>query len=181
MTTASGSRGSAASETRAAGNGRYTRLGSTSDIWLRQAFSYDGTPFGRALLVTHYDNATEFYLNGVLDPLSQGLERSIRRLRCQQERQEGHQAGAQRYRDPLPSGQWRAVHRRGAAHRRSRPVGGVSRPRVRAGRRLETPPTRGMAGRRSRALRPGSRPSRHTRAPGIRRIRARIHICRTCP
>ena len=38
----------------------------TSDIWLRQAFSYDGRDFARALLVTHYDNETEFYLNGVL-------------------------------------------------------------------------------------------------------------------
>lgn len=37
----------------------------TNDIWLRQEFTYDGTPIDRALLVTHYDNGTEVYLNGV--------------------------------------------------------------------------------------------------------------------
>lgn len=37
-----------------------------SDIWMRQSFDYDGSPFDRAVLVTHYDNATEVYLNGVL-------------------------------------------------------------------------------------------------------------------
>ncbi len=36
----------------------------TSDIWLRQSFEFDGAEFGRALLVTHYDNATEVYVNG---------------------------------------------------------------------------------------------------------------------
>lgn len=36
----------------------------TSDIWLRQSFDYDGAPFDRALLVAHYDNGTEVYLNG---------------------------------------------------------------------------------------------------------------------
>jgi hypothetical protein len=36
----------------------------TSDIWIRQAFDYDGKPFDQALLVIHYDNATEMYLNG---------------------------------------------------------------------------------------------------------------------
>jgi len=34
------------------------------DIWLRQAFQFDGGPVGRALLVAHYDNATEVYVNG---------------------------------------------------------------------------------------------------------------------
>lgn len=38
----------------------------TSDIWLRQEFDYSGTPFRKALLVAHYDNATEVYLNGTL-------------------------------------------------------------------------------------------------------------------
>lgn len=38
----------------------------TSDIWLRQAFAYDGAPIERALLVAHCDNDTSFYLNGKL-------------------------------------------------------------------------------------------------------------------
>lgn len=38
----------------------------TSDIWLRQSFTYDGPAFDRALLVAHYDNETEVYLNGSL-------------------------------------------------------------------------------------------------------------------
>jgi beta-galactosidase len=36
----------------------------TSDIWLRQSFEYSGEAFDRAMLVTHYDNATEVYVNG---------------------------------------------------------------------------------------------------------------------
>ena len=36
----------------------------TSDIWLRQEFAYDGGSFNQALLVAHYDNETEVYLNG---------------------------------------------------------------------------------------------------------------------
>lgn len=35
-----------------------------SDIWLRRTFSYDGNGFDRALLVTHFDNATTVYVNG---------------------------------------------------------------------------------------------------------------------
>lgn len=38
----------------------------TSDIWLRQTFFYEGNSIDRALLITHYDNGTEFYLNGKL-------------------------------------------------------------------------------------------------------------------
>jgi hypothetical protein len=38
----------------------------TKDIWLRQEFACDRTAFGRAMLVTHYDNGTEVYLNGKL-------------------------------------------------------------------------------------------------------------------
>jgi len=38
----------------------------TKDIWLRQEFDCDATPFDRALLVAHYDNETEVYLNGAL-------------------------------------------------------------------------------------------------------------------
>ncbi|NPU99581.1 MAG: beta-galactosidase [Candidatus Omnitrophica bacterium] len=34
------------------------------DIWLRQKFEYDGSPFDTGALVTHYDNATEVYVNG---------------------------------------------------------------------------------------------------------------------
>jgi len=37
----------------------------TSDIWLRQEFAYDGGSFNQALLVAHYDNETEVYLNGM--------------------------------------------------------------------------------------------------------------------
>ncbi len=36
----------------------------TSDIWLRQEFEYDGTPYDQAMLVIHYDNKTEVYVNG---------------------------------------------------------------------------------------------------------------------
>ncbi len=36
----------------------------TPDIWLRQEFDYDGKPFDQAMLVIHYDNATEVYVNG---------------------------------------------------------------------------------------------------------------------
>ena len=36
----------------------------TSDIWLRQSFKYDGSVFHRAMLVAHYDNDTEVYVNG---------------------------------------------------------------------------------------------------------------------
>lgn len=36
----------------------------TSDIWLRQEFNYDGTPFTQAMLAIHYDNGTEVYVNG---------------------------------------------------------------------------------------------------------------------
>ncbi len=38
----------------------------TKDIWLRQKFEFDGAAFDRALLVAHYDNATEVYVNGAL-------------------------------------------------------------------------------------------------------------------
>ncbi len=38
----------------------------SSDIWLRKVFSFDGTPIKRAALVIHYDNGTEVYLNGRL-------------------------------------------------------------------------------------------------------------------
>lgn len=38
----------------------------TSDIWLRQEFAYDGNPFDNALLVAHYDNGTEVYVNGTM-------------------------------------------------------------------------------------------------------------------
>ncbi|MCX7045878.1 MAG: beta galactosidase jelly roll domain-containing protein [Candidatus Sumerlaeota bacterium] len=34
------------------------------DIWLRQEIAYDGKPFDAAMLVTHYDNDTEVYVNG---------------------------------------------------------------------------------------------------------------------
>ena len=34
------------------------------DIWLRQAFRAGNVNFTRAMLVTHYDNATEVYING---------------------------------------------------------------------------------------------------------------------
>ncbi len=37
---------------------------STKDIWLRQEFTCDRAAFRRAMLVTHYDNGTEVYLNG---------------------------------------------------------------------------------------------------------------------
>lgn len=36
----------------------------TADIWLRQGFNHDGAPFDRAMLITHYDNGTEVYVNG---------------------------------------------------------------------------------------------------------------------
>jgi len=36
----------------------------TKDIWLRQTFTYAGGTFEHALLVTHYDNAAEVYVNG---------------------------------------------------------------------------------------------------------------------
>ncbi|MBN1458502.1 MAG: beta galactosidase jelly roll domain-containing protein [Armatimonadetes bacterium] len=36
----------------------------TPDIWLRQDFEYDGKPFDSAMLVAHYDNKTEVYING---------------------------------------------------------------------------------------------------------------------
>ena len=36
----------------------------TSDIWMRQTFEYDGKPFDSAMLVAHYDNKTEVYING---------------------------------------------------------------------------------------------------------------------
>jgi len=39
---------------------------STRDIWLRQEFACDRAAFGRAMLVTHYDNGTEVYVNGKL-------------------------------------------------------------------------------------------------------------------
>ncbi len=38
----------------------------TSDIWMRQTFDYDGAPFDEAVLLTHYDNAAEVYINGQL-------------------------------------------------------------------------------------------------------------------
>jgi beta-galactosidase len=34
------------------------------DIWLRQEFTCEETAFGRAVLVAHYDNGTEVYVNG---------------------------------------------------------------------------------------------------------------------
>lgn len=36
----------------------------TKDLWLRQTVEWDGQSFDRALLVLHYDNAAEVYLNG---------------------------------------------------------------------------------------------------------------------
>ena len=36
----------------------------TKDIWLRQEFEYDATSFSAAILVTHYDNGAEVYVNG---------------------------------------------------------------------------------------------------------------------
>ncbi|MGI6457545.1 MAG: glycoside hydrolase family 2 protein [bacterium] len=36
----------------------------SSDIWLRRTFEYDGEEFEKALLVIHYDNATEIFVNG---------------------------------------------------------------------------------------------------------------------
>jgi len=36
----------------------------SKDIWLRQAFEYDGEAFDAAMLAIHYDNATEVYVNG---------------------------------------------------------------------------------------------------------------------
>lgn len=44
-----------------------SRTGTTwtgKDIWLRGRFEYDGSAFDKAVLVTHYDNATEIYING---------------------------------------------------------------------------------------------------------------------
>jgi beta-galactosidase len=37
---------------------------STKDIWLRQSFVCDKVVFERAMLVIHYDNGTEVYVNG---------------------------------------------------------------------------------------------------------------------
>jgi hypothetical protein len=45
------------SETRTAWDGKL--------IWLRQGFEFDGSSFDEALLVIHYDNAAEVYLNGM--------------------------------------------------------------------------------------------------------------------
>jgi len=39
---------------------------SGKDIWLRQEFPGDDAAFRRAMLVAHYDNDTEVYLNGKL-------------------------------------------------------------------------------------------------------------------
>lgn len=36
----------------------------SSDIWLRQRFSYGGSKFSEAWMPIHFDNATEVYLNG---------------------------------------------------------------------------------------------------------------------
>ncbi|MBX7132420.1 MAG: hypothetical protein K1X67_07055 [Fimbriimonadaceae bacterium] len=36
----------------------------TSDIWLRQAFDWDGKSFDQALLAIHFDNAIEVFING---------------------------------------------------------------------------------------------------------------------
>jgi len=47
------------------GSEKYIRTPwNTKDIWLRQEVDYDGATFDAALLVTHYDNATEIYING---------------------------------------------------------------------------------------------------------------------
>ncbi|HNT35741.1 MAG TPA: glycoside hydrolase family 2 TIM barrel-domain containing protein, partial [bacterium] len=46
-----------------------SRTGTTwkgKDIWLRGQFEHDGSSFDRAVFVTHYDNATEIYVNGEL-------------------------------------------------------------------------------------------------------------------
>jgi beta-galactosidase len=43
---------------------------STKDIWLRQKFACDDATFRRAMLVAHYDNGTEVYVNG--QPIWQG-------------------------------------------------------------------------------------------------------------
>jgi beta-galactosidase len=37
---------------------------SGKDIWLRQEFACDNATFRRAMLVAHYDNGTEVYVNG---------------------------------------------------------------------------------------------------------------------
>ena len=39
---------------------------STKDVWLRQQFTCEEPKFVRAMLVTHYDNGTEVYVNGKL-------------------------------------------------------------------------------------------------------------------
>jgi len=36
----------------------------TENVWLRQEFNYNGSSFTKAMLVIHYDNETEVYLNG---------------------------------------------------------------------------------------------------------------------
>ncbi|HOM71637.1 MAG TPA: hypothetical protein PLP86_05270, partial [Armatimonadota bacterium] len=38
---------------------------STSDIWLRQEFTVNNLKIDKSILVVHYDNGTEVYLNGV--------------------------------------------------------------------------------------------------------------------
>lgn len=49
------------------GSGRYIKTTwTTSDIWLRQEFTFDGSSITKAQLVIHYDNATKIYLNGSL-------------------------------------------------------------------------------------------------------------------
>lgn len=37
----------------------------SKDIWLRQAFEYDGVAFDKAMLVAHYDNGAAVYVNGI--------------------------------------------------------------------------------------------------------------------
>lgn len=40
-------------------------LWTTKDIWLRQEFKYDGKPFSEVMLVVHFDDASEIYINGL--------------------------------------------------------------------------------------------------------------------
>ena len=42
------------------------------DIWLRRQFDCDGAAFARAMLVCHYDNGTEVYVNG--KPIWKGVQ-----------------------------------------------------------------------------------------------------------
>lgn len=46
--------------------GNTKTLWNTSDLWVRQEFSYGGAAFKQAMLVIEYDNAAEVYVNGKL-------------------------------------------------------------------------------------------------------------------